>query len=249
MHLAYIDDTSDKDCGLAMIGAILIEDKHFHKVEGLAGMVVEDLLPSEKLNQFEEFHAAELYGGHKIFEGIDEVKRFHAIEILLKVVRSFEMSFVYSVVDTRALSLSAFGGASPLDVAFRMCALGIEKQVARPGGEELCLFIMDDTKDARLKNQLKCSFSSLRKRFGPPTWNSGRLWSVHDDMYFGASKDSVGIQIADLCNYFVARKLKMNGGEHSFYDIFSDRVICSKIEPEWTQFRASFMELGVQVAQ
>ena len=51
MHLAYIDDTSDKDCGLAMIGAILIEDKHFHKVEGLAGMVVEDLLPSEKLNQ------------------------------------------------------------------------------------------------------------------------------------------------------------------------------------------------------
>ena len=136
---------------------------------------------------------------------------------------------------SRALSLSAFGGASPLDVAFRMCALGIEKQVARPGGEELCLFIMDDTKDARLKNQLKCSFSSLRKRFGPPTWNSGRLWSVRDDMYFGASKDSVGIQIADLCNYFVARKLKMNGGGHSFYDIFSDRVICSKIEPEWTQ--------------
>jgi hypothetical protein len=72
---------------------------------------------------------------------------------------------------------------------------------------------------------------------------------MHDDMYFGHSRDSIGIQIYDLCNYFVARKLKIRGNCERFYDIVSERVVCAKMEPEWSQFRGSFMEIGVQVAQ
>jgi Protein of unknown function (DUF3800) len=250
MYLAYSDETFDKDCGFAMVGAILIEDKLFAMIETMAGAVVERLIPLDKLARFEEFHAADLYGGHGAFEGIDEKERFEAIEILLEVVKGSEMTFVYSAVDTRALSLSAFGAANPLDVAFRMCIRGIEQQIAPKASDAtLCLLIMDETKDAALKHQLKVSFKSVRGRPSPPNWIPRQLWHFHDDMYFGDSRDSIGIQIADLCNCFVARRLKIRGNSDKFYNIFSERVICSKAEPEWSQFRGSFLEIGIQIAR
>jgi hypothetical protein len=249
MYLAYADDTSDKDCGLAMVGALLIQDEHFSNFELLTSTVVENLIPVNKLAEFKEFHAVELYGGHGVFKDIDEKERHVAIEILLRVVDRFEMTFVYSAVDTRALSFSAFGGANPLDVAFRMCIIEIEKQIATPTKPALCLLIMDNTEDAALKHQLKQSFKSVRGRLGPPQWGPSRLLHFHDDMYFGDSRDSIGIQIADLCNYFVARKLKIRGESEKFYNIFSGRVVCSKAAPEWSQFRGSFLEIGVQVAE
>ena len=249
VYLAYLDDSTDKDCGLAMVGALLIQDQFFYCVEDVVGMVIESLIPINKLEKFEEFHAVELFGGHGVFEGIDERERFKAIETLLKAVRSFEMTFVYSCVDTRALSGSAFGGGHPIDVAFRMCAKGIEEKIAPSGDATLGLLIMDETKDTKLKEQLKRSFNAIRGKNRPPSFTPRRMWHMHDDMYFGQSRDSIGIQISDLCTYFVARKLKIRGETERFYNIFAERVVCAKVEPEWTQFRGSFMEVGVQVAQ
>jgi hypothetical protein len=250
VYLAYADDTSDKDCGLAMVGAIVIDDKQFENMEVVAGVTVESLIPAEKQAHFEEFHAAQLYGGHGVFEGIPESERFKAIRTLLKTVGSFDMTFVYSAIDTRALALSAYGSANPIDVAFRMCTLGIENQMAMLHPQALCLVIMDETKDGALKSQLKRSFNSVRGKLSTLRETGRRLWHIHDDMYFGDSRDSVGIQIADLCNYFAARKLKLRMTDsQDFYEIFSERIVCSKAEPEWTQFRGSFLEIGVQVAQ
>jgi len=254
VYLAYADDTADRDAGLAMVGAVVIHDDQFANMENVAGIVVEGLIPPDRYAQFEEFHAVELYGGHGVFDGIPQPERFKAIRTLLNAVRSFEMTFVYAAVDTRALAKSAYGSANPIDVAFRMCALGLENQMflteldkKHPG---LCLVIMDETKDGALKKQLKSSFNSVRGRLSTLRDTGRRLWHIHDDMYFGDSRDSVGIQIADLCSYFVARKLKMKlDATEEFYDLFSGRVVCAKAEPEWTQFRGSFLEIGVQGAQ
>ncbi len=50
-------------------------------------------------------------------------------------------------------------------------------------------------------------FCHWYRQIRPPDYNP-RLWYVHDDMYFGSSKDSVGIQLADLCGYFIAKHLE-----------------------------------------
>ena len=60
-------------------------------------------------------------------------------------------------------------------------------------------------------------------------------------MYFGDSKDSVGIQLADLCTYLMQRHLlKTNpnakDASDDFYKMFSAQVICAKPEPEWSQY-------------
>ncbi len=250
VYLTYADDSSDHQAGTAMVGSVLIEDRVFTNVENVAGMVIEDLIPPEKLAAFEEFHAADLYGGHGAFEGIDSPQRFHAIETLLKSVRSFELTFVYSCVDARALSSSALGGGNPIDTAFRMCVLGVENYISSQhvlhAPVPLSLLIMDETKDSQLKSQLKRSFNTLRRKMIAP-FQGQRLWHFHDDMYFGDSKYSVGIQIADLCGYFVMREMKEKG-DHDLFGIISQRVVCAKPEPEWTQNRGYFMELGVQKA-
>jgi len=66
-------------------------------------------------------------------------------------------------------------------------------------------------------------------------------------MFFANSTDSLGLQIADLCNYFVrghlediAEKdgvLRLEGlaKKNAFYELIAPRVICAKPSPEWQQ--------------
>jgi hypothetical protein len=243
MYLAYLDDSRDENqSDLAMVGAILIPDTRFQLIEAHAGLVVEGLIPEDKLETFAEFHAVDLYGGHNAFKGLDEGERMLAIRKLLDVVAALKLTFIYSAVDEKAFAKTAFGGGSALDTAFRMCLRGIELHLEIADNDALCLPIMDDTKDGALKHRLRSSFKAMRKRARPPSWTEQVLGHFHDDMYFGDSTDSLGIQLADLCSYFVARRIKRLSDPDGFYDIFQKGVVCSKVEPEWSQFKGIFLE-------
>jgi uncharacterized protein DUF3800 len=107
--------------------------------------------------------------------------------------------------------------------------------------KDLCLFIMDDTEDKALKNQLRSSYRCLRaaRPYIPP--HDSRLWHAHDDLYFGDSRNSVGIQIVDLCNYFMWRHLLQKEGGEEFYDMLAEQAICAKPEPEWSLYHDLFV--------
>lgn len=172
--------------------------------------------------------------------------RFDAIRLLLFAVKDQKLPYIYGAVNRKKLAKCLAGTARPLDFAFRLCARGVEEWARaqhpqRPGGMQLdykdqYLFIADDTTDQDLKNQLRTSYRLLRaaRLYTPPHEN--RLWHAHDAMYFGDSRESVGIQIVDLCNYFMLQHLLKKGGEE-FYEIFAGQAICAKPEPEWSTFR------------
>jgi Protein of unknown function (DUF3800) len=69
------------------------------------------------------------------------------------------------------------------------------------------MLIVDDCQKD-IKNTLRKSFQQLRKFITPPDFGLGQLVHVHDDMYFGNSKDSIGLQLADLSSYFIAKHLE-----------------------------------------
>lgn len=96
-------------------------------------------------------------------------------------------------------------------------------------GTEFALLIVDDGNRDN-KNRLKRTYRELRKQVRPPHWHPG-IWYIHDDMYFGASKDSVGIQLADLCSYFIGKHLEKDEAAEGFYQIFSDQILYSDVEP------------------
>jgi hypothetical protein len=255
VYLAYLDDAgTDKHSPLVMFGAVIIPPDKFGYVEGLHSAAIQQIIAVDEIeDRFSEFHATELFNGQGPFSGIDEHKRCDAIYVLLNAVKNEQLTYIYAAIDRKKLRKSPLGSANPLDVAFRICALGIEdwarKQHSHPASntvkldwKDMCLFIMDDTSDKPLKDQLRKSYRELRnaRPFIPPHEN--RLWHAHDDMYFGDSRDSIGIQLADLCNYFMWRHLLKKDGGEEFFGVFSDRAQCAKPQPEWDTYRNLFWE-------
>lgn len=210
MYLAYLDDsdTRQKQERWQVLTAVIVEDQHFNLVELLSSMVIEGLLPPEKYAEFEEFHACELYGGYGVFSEIEQSKRFDAIDTLLQAVQNGSVVIVYGAVDLERLSKQVYASANPVDIAFRSCASGVEKWLESKAAQNLsecdfekgimlpsslCLFIADDG-DKKDKAALQSSFRDMRRRMRPPVFEVGQLTFVHDDMYFGDSKFSIGIQ-------------------------------------------------------
>jgi hypothetical protein len=255
VYLTYLDesDTRNKGGKWRVLAAALVKDCDFDAFELLSSIVIEDLMPSDALKRFDEFHACELYGGYGVFEGIDQLVRFDGIRRILDLVSSLPVAIVYGAVNAQLLEQQIYGSADPLDVAFRMCAEGVQSWLADQRSESiqryfqasddllkqtlveptLALFIADDC-DPKSKAVLQKSFRALRKRIRPPEYNAGKLTHVHDDMYFGDSRYSVGIQLADLCSYFVARHLDADSdpGVQGFYSMIEKQIVRAKQAPD-----------------
>jgi hypothetical protein len=247
VHLAYLDDSgSDEKSGVVLCGGVVITDHNFMYVEGMAGVAMHQLFSSTETDKFQEFHARQLFRGEKQFDGISEDSRFKAIDVLLLAVQQFRLPFIYSAVDRNALLKSPFKTADPRDMAFHVCLLGIEdwaqsQHESHPGTlrvdpKDVTLIVMDDDEpNSDLKRKFKTTFRELRAQHGPE-FPSRRLRHVHDAMYFGDSRDSVGLQMADLCGYFMRRRLCGPDAEGDrFFRQVKKAAICARPEPIRTQ--------------
>jgi hypothetical protein len=252
VHLAYLDESgTDGHSPVVLFGALVIPTGQFSPVEILHSAAIQQILPIERIDEFKEFHACDLYQGNHPFDGFDETKRFTAIQVLLTAVKVHKLPYIYAAVDRKKYSNSPFGSGKPLNAAFHMCLLGVEDWATAnhpnypgPGGgkvkqldwKDTCLYILDDCADRSQKEQFRSTYRTLRTKhpWVPPYEN--RLWHAHDNMFFADSKDCAGIQIVDLCNYFVKRHLAGESDPQNFYQMFSEQVICAKPEPEWTHY-------------
>jgi hypothetical protein len=249
VHLAYLDETgTDGHSSVAMFGALIIPAGRFGYVSAMHDTAVQQILPIERIEEFQEFHACQLYRGTDIFEGIDEEKRFTAIQVLLNAVRMEKLHFVYAAADRKAITDTPFATMRPLHAAFHMCLLGVEDWATanHPNRHsnntkvidwnDTFLCILDDCNDKNLKAEYKKTYRTLRTKhpFKPQTKN--RLWHAHDDMFFADSTDCLGVQMADLCNYFVRMRLDGVDEPQNFYDIISKQIICAKPKPDWDRY-------------
>lgn len=244
VHLAYLDDsdTKAKPIKWQVMSGVILEDKNFKLTEAGMYSVQQALVPPEKWDSFEEFHACELYGGHGVFSGIDQTVRFEAIRRLLTLIEVCSISVVYGAVDMGRLQREVYASADPLDISFRICAKGIQawlsKTITGPTEdaiverwmEELVILIVDEC-DKKVRDSLQRSFRSLRPPRMHRDQSPTRLFHFHDDMYFGDSRYSLGIQLADLCSYFIARHLAGDSEIDSFYDMIRPHVVYSDTYP------------------
>src|SRR3954451_14261251 len=100
--------------------------------------------------------------------------------------------------------------------------------------------------------------NSFRKLRHPPSSSAEqkavrRHAHFHDDVFFGDSSYSVGIQLADLCSYFIARRLQGEEEINPFYELIEPHIAYGQFYPDeetfttprpvLTNFRA-LLELG-----
>jgi len=78
---------------------------------------------------------------------------------------------------------------------------------------------------------LEHALYSIRKDLLPSPGPGNELLHFHDDMYFGDSRFSIGIQLADLCAYFIARHLEGDLEIQGFYEMVSPHIVFSQVHP------------------
>lgn len=236
MFLAYVDDagTGDKGKPFQLMTGVVITDRWFRDTEIFAVGVLDALIPKEKAEEFwatfQEFKAWQLYGGHGPFEGIEQNVRFKIIESLLGLVRHGSFPVIFGGLNKAEFQRQnyIYGSANPMDVCFRICIQGVSDFVQHNWPTGFALLIADDsTQD---KKALRSAFYDYRERLRP-TKSESAFPYLHDDMYFGDSRYSIGIQIADLCGYFIAKHLENYVQTEGFYNIFKDQLMYSRIEP------------------
>jgi hypothetical protein len=76
------------------------------------------------------------------------------------------------------------------------------------------------------------AFREAVKKTKAGQWPKGLGVNVFDDLYFGDSKNSTGLQIADICVYVIARHLAKKPDAKGFYDIISGQIFNPKMFPE-----------------
>jgi len=263
VHLAYLDDsdTKQKTSKLQVVAGVIVEDKSFKMIEMAMRSIRTQLVPREKIEDFKEFHACELYGGHGVFEGISQGKRFEAIKQLLRLLNIADgIPVVYGAVDIQKEKREIYGSADPLDIAFRICMKEVyewvrnrslrfdilkDKEAAvRAWIEELVIMIVDDC-EPKHRNMLQSSFRTLRHPLPSPEEVpvGHRLPHFHDDMFFGDSRYSIGIQLADLCSYFIARHLDGDTDIAPFYEMIEPHVVYEQIYPDQADFKTPTPQL------
>jgi hypothetical protein len=256
MYLAYADDSKTKHNHVEwqVMSTVLIKDVHFRELELRVGLIAEELLPPANYEQFAEFHASDLYSGTNAFKGMEFAQRMSILEVLLGTLETLKIPVIYGAVDLSRLNNKIYASANPIDMTFRMCALGVQEWMGKQLQEQfvaylatktpneyvrfddVALFILDDFENKPLKSALQQAFREMRKPFRPPDFHSlSQLEYALDDIYFGDSKFSVGLQLADACSYFIGKHLGGDVTVDRFYARIEPHIVYSQVEPKQEQ--------------
>jgi hypothetical protein len=238
MYLAYLDDSGttgkkldDPKSPFQVVTAVLAKDEQFNSIEIIFSAIAE-MLPVHCRNSFREFKAFDLFRGKGKFKDVDQDTRHKVLSHICQSVKGIHLPVFYGAVDKVKLKATPFASAHPLDIGFHCCALGIQDWMrSHTKPHEVAVVVADDTTDADNKEALKGAFRRLRPKIHPPDFLPGDLTQIHDDMYFGDSRESVGIQMADVCGFFIARHLCQKAEAEGFYQLFAEQIVYEKVVP------------------
>jgi len=243
MYLVYVDDSTE-DSSFQIIGAVIVKDVIFKPLEEFLARVIDESVPEELRPDF-EFHASALFHAKKPFEAISRDKALDIFESCVSIITEGRVPICYGAVDLRKLRASVYATAQPVDMAFRSCLAGIEKWFEKTyedavpfkalkdqPDDHFGILISDDTKNTHVKEGMQKAFRAHRRRLKSVSHTRGLLEHLHDDMYFGSSSYSVGIQLADICSFVILRHLQGKEDTEYLFKKLQSHIIYSDVIPK-----------------
>jgi Protein of unknown function (DUF3800) len=204
LRIVYIDDSKQEN-RYQLLCSIAVDDATFDDLEQHLGFFLYEMIQPDVGQEF-EFHATDALAANPPF---DKIKRDKAIDIFETAIMAIEMlriPVIYAAVDLKKLYATNYATTNPVDMAFRILVKLIEAWFKENEPSRLGLLICDDT-DKSVKHAMQNAFHLFRKRTMTIPMYRGELEHLHDDMYFGDSKWSKGIQLADICALIIGRHL------------------------------------------
>jgi hypothetical protein len=241
VRLIYFDEAGSsqdeiQEPIITVASVLLHGDLQTGPIEQEAEGIIADLVPGELRRNF-EFHGKELFSGSDKLKGWPRDERYAALRAFMELVSKHNLpvhaiSIVKEGFWKSAARLEKDGLSREThpyilhEAAFMNCAIAVEAWFRHNAQFERGFCVADETK---ARNTLKNNFRELRKdstvfatlEIGS---DNGRLDHLIDTIYFGDSRESIFLQLADCCAYFIKRTVMGRADAEPFYKIIEQQV-------------------------
>jgi hypothetical protein len=242
VRVAYFDiaGLGDKADKVAVAAAVVLRpDTQWRSLDSMRHSILfnENLTARERANF--EFHASKLFRPKPDeFVKWGQEKRFRMLRQFLDWIPGMGLHVFYGAVNRADLE-SYLLRKDPRtkrdelnyrtqEYTFLKCLGAVARWVCDDVIDEMVLCLADDTdvegrrREGRPKILIKEGLRFWRNR--APFLGIIALAHVMDTVYFGASDDSLGIQLADSCSYFIKRHLMGKKDSEAFYRIIERKI-------------------------
>jgi len=205
MYLAYFDDSgTDRRSDVVTVGGVIVKSVDCINLE-IHNALVQERIFGDALPGKVELKGEEIFNQNGRYKQCERESCLEGYRSFLDCQTPQIAAVVVASIEKKELAGSAFHSASPLSVAFTLCLPGAQKWMAENDPDGLCIVVFDDTKDQEHKEGLRSAFRRHRIQINPKEWDLPKFMNIHDEMYFGDSLASAGIQAADMIAYVVHR--------------------------------------------
>ena len=235
MYLGYLDapattESSDPTSRFQVIAGPLIDSEVRVASEWDLADSLSGLIPPEMWEQF-EFRACDLYHARPPYDKLGVEECHELLEKALNLIQRHKVPIVFGAVDKLRLKRQVCASLDPSDAAFRICHRSLGRWFHDLAIKESVILIADNSR-ADIRRQLAGACRSLEALQGsdevPPEALSSRLV---DEVCFGDSRSSPGIQLAGICAYVIARHLSGKPDVQGFYNIIREQIQPSEVWP------------------
>ena len=232
VYTVYLDD-SGRDRTIQLVGAVMIPAEKNWLIEQQSGHIIQSILakyPNVLAHPRFEFHATEMWNRTKEpWSMVDESDKNEIFRLAVDSLKYIDHPCVtYGCIDISGYPKTKEGKHAAVNAAFENCCHSISSwfdKAARAGRYGNMIF---DECDGDLKSQLRRTFRELRLKVVSSPQIPSVLECIGGDLYFGDSKYSVGLQVADICSWLLIRHLSGSAREDSeFYSVVSPFVFPS----------------------
>jgi hypothetical protein len=211
VRIVYFDEAGTGSEAILTVASVIV---HADKQMPIINADVRELrerLDARKRRAF-EFKADKMFAHYRKF-GKDSLYG-DLMREFLRVMKNNEIVIVPFAVNRAGFNANNVGSLSDLDFAFASCAIDTSSWLKDNASNEGALFIADPSRiDATMYTVIK----DLRD--GIPNIDIPPVDSIVDTIFFGASKRSTGIQMADYANFFLKMHCLKDSRAEPFFQI------------------------------
>lgn len=219
VRIIYSDEAGtneEREAPVVVVAAVMIDgDNQWPLIEVAVRNILERYLPENKRNNF-EFKAARLYG---------QLSKGNNAAILcsfLQVIETFQLPIPWGAVNRAGMrsDFEAKGLHCSIEtmqnLAFVGAAVHAETIMDAFWPNERAIWIADET---RAKYPMKASLRQYQQAAILDEEPTTQFNHILDSVYFGHSRESIGLQMADACNFFIKRHHMGDSSAERFFEM------------------------------
>ena len=144
------------------------------------------------------------------------------------LLKKHEMPILWGAIDKAELAKKYSNPYRHDDLAFLLCVERVEWWFNKSARDEAGILIADET-EPKDEKQHKKSLRYYRRVQIP--WSQSKLTHIIDSIHFVSSEETWGVQLADVCNFFIKRHLMAKLDSEHFFKMFAAQIVYGKLFP------------------